>query len=76
MTNKERLSYEERMERCEREVSAHRSNAQMLEEQLKKKIETEHALASQVSMLAGQLAASATNTTEATAAYQRKCETL
>ncbi|KAL7519381.1 hypothetical protein ACHAWX_004143 [Stephanocyclus meneghinianus] len=76
MTNKERLSYEERMEKCEREANAHRSNAQMLEEQLKKKIETEHALASQVSMLAAQLAASASNTTEATASYQRKCEAL
>lgn len=76
VTNKERISYEDRLEKAERDAATYRSDAQMLEEQLKKKIETEHALASQVSMLAAQLASSASTTTEATESYQRKCEAL
>jgi hypothetical protein len=76
LTNKERISYEDRMEKCERDAAAHQANAAVLEAQLKQKIETEHALASQVSMLAAQLASSASNTSEATTTYQRKCEAL
>eukprot|EP00956_Cyclotella_meneghiniana_P010807 scaffold15119_cov63-Cyclotella_meneghiniana.AAC.6 len=76
LTNKERIQYDERIEKCERDVASFRSEAQMLEEQLKKKIEIEHSLASQVSMLAAQLASSATDSTEATESYQRKCEGL
>mmetsp|Transcript_25363 Transcript_25363/g.53060 ORF Transcript_25363/g.53060 Transcript_25363/m.53060 type:complete len:955 (-) Transcript_25363:200-3064(-) len=76
LTNKERHDLEDRVAKAEREAAAHQANAAVLEAQLKKKIETEHALASQVSMLAAQLATSASNTSEATASYAKKCDAL
>lgn len=76
LTNKERFDLEERVETSERDCAAAQANAAVLEAQLKKKIETEQSLASQVSMLASQLASSASSSSEATDAYQRKCESL
>ncbi|KAL7537007.1 hypothetical protein ACHAXR_007548 [Thalassiosira sp. AJA248-18] len=76
LTNKERFDLEERVETSERDCAAAQANAAVLEAQLKKKIETEQSLASQVSMLASQLASSASSSSEATTAYQRKCELL
>lgn len=76
LTNKERFDLEERVEVSERECAAAQANAAVLEAQLRKKIETEQSLASQVSMLASQLASSAGTSSEAATAYQRKCEAL
>jgi len=76
LTNRERYDLEERVEVSERECAAAQANAAVLEAQLKKKIETEQSLASQVSMLASQLASSASSSSEAAGAYQTKCESL
>ena len=76
LTNRERFDLEERVEIAERDCASSQANAAVLEAQLKKKIETEESLASQVSMLASQLASSASSSSEATGAYQRKCEAL
>ncbi|KAL3790497.1 hypothetical protein ACHAW5_005093 [Stephanodiscus triporus] len=76
LTNKERFDLEERVEVSERECAAAQANAAILEAQLRKKVETEQSLASQVSMLASQLASSATASSEAAGSYQRKCESL
>ena len=58
------------------ESTAFQTNAAFLEAQLKKKIETEQSLALQVSMLASQLASSASSSGEAASSYQRKCDSL
>jgi hypothetical protein len=76
LTNKERFDLEERVEVSERECAAAQANAAILEAQLRKKVETEQSLASQVSMLASQLASSATASSEAAGSFQRKCESL
>lgn len=76
LTNKERFDLEEKVELCEKECAAAQANAAILEAQLKKKIETEQSLASQVSMLASQLASSASSASEASSAYQSRCEKL
>merc|ERR1719253_1745220 len=76
LTNRERYDLEERVEVSERECAAAQANAAVLEAQLKKKIETEQSLASQVSMLASQLTSSASSSSEAAGAYQTKCESL
>jgi len=76
LTNKERYDLEERVEVSERECAAAQANAAVLEAQLRKKIETEQSLASQVSMLASQLASSASTSSESVTAYQRQCEAL
>lgn len=76
LTNKDRYDLEERVEISERDCASAQANAAVLEAQLKKKIETEQSLASQVSQLASQLASSASSSSEATGAYQRKCEAL
>lgn len=76
LTNKERFDLEERVEVSERECAVAQANAAVLEAQLKKKIETEQSLASQVSMLASNLASSASSSSEASSAHQRKLESL
>ena len=76
LTNKERFYLEERVETSERECAAAQANAAILEAQLRKKIETEQSLASQVSMLASQLASSASSSSESVVAYQRQVESL
>jgi hypothetical protein len=75
-TNKDKVEFEEKIEKAEKELATAKTNANALEATLKKKIESEKSLATQVSMLASQLAASANSTTEATAHYQAKCEEL
>ena len=76
LTNKERYELEERVEISEKECAEAKAHADALEEQLKTTIETEQSLASQVSLLASQLASSAGNSSEAATAFQRKCEIL
>jgi hypothetical protein len=76
LTNKERFDLEERVETSERECAAAQATATLLETQLRKKIEIEQSLASQVSMLASQLASSASTSSEASTAHQRACESL
>ncbi|KAL3807750.1 hypothetical protein ACHAXA_003379 [Cyclostephanos tholiformis] len=76
LTNKERFDLEERVETSERECAAAQANAATLEAQLRKKIEIEQSLASQVSMLASQLASSASCSSETAETYQRACESL
>jgi hypothetical protein len=76
LTNKERFYLEERVETSERECAAAQANAAILEAQLRKKIETEQSLASQVSVLASQLASSACSSSESVVAYQRQAESL
>jgi hypothetical protein len=76
LTNKERYELEERAETSEKELAAAQAHADALEEQLKTTIETEQSLASQVSLLASQLASSAGNSSDAASAFQRKCEVL
>jgi hypothetical protein len=76
LTNKERFDLEERVETSERECAAAQANATLLETQLRKKIEIEQSLASQVSMLASQLASSASTSSEASVSHQRACESL
>ena len=76
LTNKERFYLEERVETSERECAAAQANAAILEAQLRKKIETEQSLASQVSMLASQLASSASSSSESVLTYQRQVESL
>lgn len=76
VTNKDRFEFEEKIEKAEKEAASAKANANALEATLKKKIESEKSLASQVSMLASQLASSANSTTEATSHYHVKCEDL
>ncbi len=76
LTNKERYELEERVEVSERECAEAKAHADALEEQLKTTIETEQSLASQVSLLASQLASSAGSSSEAATAFKRKCEIL
>lgn len=66
----------ETLKSLELECANSRANAAVLEAQLKKKIETEHTLASQVSDLASKLAESAAATSTATAQYAKKVESL
>ena len=70
-SNKERFDLEEQCETSEHDCAAAQADATVLEAQFKKKIETEQSLASQVSVLASQLASSASSSSEATSAYQK-----
>jgi len=76
VTNKDRFEFEEKIEKAEKGAASAQANVTALEATLQKKIESEKSLASQVSMLASQLASSANSTTEATSHYQVKCEEL
>ncbi|KAK1737567.1 hypothetical protein QTG54_011853 [Skeletonema marinoi] len=76
VTNKDRFEFEEKIEKAEKDAASAQANVTALEATLQKKIESEKSLASQVSMLASQLASSANSTTEATSHYQVKCEEL
>lgn len=76
LTNKERYELEERVEVSERECAEAKAHADTLEAQLKTTTETEQSLASQVSLLASQLASSAGSSSEAATAFKRKCEIL
>jgi chromosome segregation ATPase len=66
----------EEIQRLEMEWATARASAAVLEAQLKKKIETEHSLACQVSSLASKLAESAYESSSANAVYTAKIEAL
>jgi Ankyrin repeats (many copies) len=66
----------EEIQRLEMEWATARASAAVLEAQLKKKIETEHSLACQVSSLATKVAEAAYETSTSTAAYTAKIENL
>ena len=66
----------EEIQRLEMEWATARASAAVLEAQLKKKIETEHSLACQVSSLASKLAEAAYESSTANAAYTAKIENL
>ena len=62
--------------KLEMDLANSRANGAILEAQLKKKIETEHALASQVSTLAARLAESAAESSTSTSSYSARITIL
>jgi ankyrin repeat protein len=66
----------EEIQRLEIEWSEAMANGAVLEAQLKKKIETEHSLASQVSILASKLAESASEASSTTVSYAGRIQNL
>jgi len=76
MTEAERKKYEDTTRILEMDIEELKASNAMLEVQLKKRMQTEHTLASQVSDLAGKLAESAAQNSEASSTYMMSNERL
>jgi hypothetical protein len=83
LTKKLETSKAERKSKAEKQVkileiqrATALANSAVLEAQLKKKMETEHTLASQVSDLASKLADASSSNSQSTAGYVKKVDTL
>eukprot|EP00547_Thalassionema_nitzschioides_P000581 CAMPEP_0194210708 /NCGR_PEP_ID=MMETSP0156-20130528/8990_1 /TAXON_ID=33649 /ORGANISM="Thalassionema nitzschioides, Strain L26-B" /LENGTH=625 /DNA_ID=CAMNT_0038938087 /DNA_START=10 /DNA_END=1887 /DNA_ORIENTATION=+ len=66
----------EEIQRLESEWAQAKANSAVLEAQLKKKVETEHSLASQVSTLASKLAENAADTAQNNNSYSEKMDRI
>ncbi len=73
-SNLERQQLTDQVKKLEVELASSLTNAAVLENQLKVKIQNEHSLARQVSELANKLSESALMTTQVTAVHQKKIQ--